>query len=190
MSDMSDMSDTSEASHEPSASSSEKDASCQTEGQTQNNNQHKQVTEQEEHSIDTATGKSAPANISSERVKKIFTDIAWDYERFNKYSSFGQYRSWLKTLIDKAPIRPDSLMLDIAGGTGDVTFMACERKKPAHIILSDYTPAMLDVAQTRLDAGEANGVPIVLAVVDGQNIPFDDDVFDIVTMSYGIRNFG
>ena len=90
MSDMSDMSDTSEASHEPSASSSEKDASCQTEGQTQNNNQHKQVTEQEEHSIDTATGKSAPANISSERVKKIFTDIAWDYERFNKYSSFGQ----------------------------------------------------------------------------------------------------
>lgn len=193
---MSDMSDTSEASHEPSASSSEKDASCQTEGQIQrktegqiqSNNQHKQVTEQEEHSIDTATGKSAPANISSERVKKIFTDIAWDYERFNKYSSFGQYRSWLKTLIDKAPIRPDSLMLDIAGGTGDVTFMACERKKPAHIILSDYTPAMLDVAQTRLDAGEANGVPIVLAVVDGQNIPFDDDVFDIVTMSYGIRN--
>ncbi len=79
-------------------------------------------------------------------------------------------------------------MLDIAGGTGDVTFMACERKQPAHIILSDYTPAMLDVAQTRLDAGEANGVPIVLAVVDGQNIPFDDDVFDIVTMSYGIRN--
>lgn len=193
---MSDMSDTSEASHESSASSSEKDASCQTEGQIQrqtegqiqSNNQHKQTTEQEEHSIDTATGKSAPANISSERVKKIFTDIAWDYERFNKYSSFGQYRSWLKTLIDKAPIRPDSLMLDIAGGTGDVTFMACERKKPAHIILSDYTPAMLDVAQTRLDAGEANGVPIVLAVVDGQNIPFDDDVFDIVTMSYGIRN--
>lgn len=193
---MSDMSDTSEASHEPSASSSEKDASCQTEGQIQrqtegqiqSNNQHKQATEQEEHSIDTATGKSAPANISSERVKKIFTDIAWDYECFNKYSSFGQYRSWLKTLIDKAPIRPDSLMLDIAGGTGDVTFMACERKQPAHIILSDYTPAMLDVAQTRLDAGEANGVPIVLAVVDGQNIPFDDDVFDIVTMSYGIRN--
>lgn len=190
------MSDMSEASLESSVSSSEKDALCQTEGQTQyqtedqiqNNNQHKQVTEQEEHSIDTATGKSAPANISSERVKKIFTDIAWDYERFNKYSSFGQYRSWLKTLIDKAPIRPDSLMLDIAGGTGDVTFMACERKQPAHIILSDYTPAMLDVAQTRLDAGEANGVPIVLAVVDGQNIPFDDDVFDIVTMSYGIRN--
>lgn len=146
------------------------------------------ASEQASHSIDTATGEYAPAALSSERVKKIFTDIAWDYERFNKYSSFGQYRSWLKTLIDKAPIEPDSLMLDIAGGTGDVTFTACERKQPAHIILSDYTPAMLDVAQARLDAGEAHGVPIVLAVVDGQNIPFDDDVFDVVTMSYGIRN--
>ena len=144
--------------------------------------------ESEPHTIDTATGKDAPAELSSARVKKIFTDIAWDYERFNTLSSFGRYRSWLRTLIDKAPIRPDSLMLDIAGGTGDVTFTACAYKPPAHIILSDYTPAMLDVAQARLDAGEARGVPVVLATVDGQDIPFDDNVFDIVTMSYGIRN--
>lgn len=141
-----------------------------------------------EHSIDTATGQDAPASISSERVKKIFTDIAWDYEKFNTYSSFGQYRSWLRTLIDKSPITPDSHMLDIAGGTGDVTFTACKYKKPGFIILSDYTPAMLDVAQARLDAGEACGVDVDLAVVDGQDIPYDDESFDIVTMSYGIRN--
>lgn len=141
-----------------------------------------------DHSIDTATGEEAPAEISSKRVKKIFTDIAQDYERFNRYSSFGQYRSWLRTLIDESPITPTSRMLDVAGGTGDVTFMACERKQPAHIILSDYTPAMLDVAQQRLDAGEDRGVPIELAVVDGQNIPYQDESFDIVTMSYGIRN--
>lgn len=140
------------------------------------------------HSIDTATGKDAPAEVSSERVKKIFTDIAQKYERFNLLSSFGRYRSWLRTLIEKAPIKPYSLMLDVAGGTGDVAFTACAYKPPAHIVLSDYTPAMLDVAQARLDAGEARGVPMVLAVVDGQDIPFDDEVFDIVTMSYGIRN--
>lgn len=141
-----------------------------------------------EHSIDTATGQEAPASVSSERVKKIFTDIAWNYEKFNKYSSFGQYRSWLRTLIDKSPITSDSLMLDIAGGTGDVTFTACERKQPASIILSDYTPAMLEVAQARLDAGEARGVAVEFAVVDGQDIPYEDESFDIVTMSYGIRN--
>ena len=138
--------------------------------------------------IDTATGKEAPAEISSERVKKIFTDIAWDYERFNRYSSFGQYRSWLKTLIDLSPITEHSLMLDIAGGTGDVTFMACERKKPRRIILSDYTPAMLEVAADRLEEGENCGVDVELAVVDGQDIPYADNSFDIVTMSYGIRN--
>ena len=141
-----------------------------------------------DHSIDTATGQEAPAEISSARVKKIFTDIAWKYERFNKLSSFGQYRSWLRTLIDKSPITSETLMLDIAGGTGDVTFTACERKQPKHIILSDYTPAMLEVAQSRLDAGEANGVPVELAVVDGQDIPYEDGSFDIITMSYGIRN--
>ena len=75
-----------------------------------------------------------------------------------------------------------------AGGTGDVTFTACERKQPKHIILSDYTPAMLEVAQSRLDAGEANGVPVELVVVDGQDIPYEDGSFDIITMSYGIRN--
>ena len=87
---------------------------------------------QADHSIDTATGQEAPAEISSARVKKIFTDIAWKYERFNKLSSFGQYRSWLRTLIDKSPITSETLMLDIAGGTGDVTFTACERKQPKH----------------------------------------------------------
>lgn len=140
------------------------------------------------HSIDTATGQDAPADLSSERVKKIFTDIAWKYERFNALSSFGRYRSWLRTLIDRAPITPDSVVLDVAGGTGDVTFTACERKPAARIILSDYTPAMLEVAQARLNAGEARGVPVELAVVDGQDIPYDDESFDVLTMSYGIRN--
>ena len=145
----------------------------------------KQLTE---HSIDTATGESAPAQLSSERVQKIFTDIAWDYERFNRLSSFGQYVGWLETLIDRSPITPDTRLLDIAGGTGDVSFMACSRKKPKEIILSDYTPAMLEVAQERLDEGENRGVPVELAVVDGQDIPYEDNSFDIITMSYGIRN--
>ena len=125
------------------------------------------------HSIDTATGQNAPAELSSDRVKKIFTDIAWDYERFNRLSSFGQYISWLETLIDKSPITPETQLLDIAGGTGDVSFMACNRKKPAKIVLSDYTPAMLDVAKERLEEGENRGVPVELAVVDGQDIPYE-----------------
>ena len=152
------------------------------------NKQETETQAPESKSIDTATGQAASADISSARVKKIFTDIAWKYERFNLCSSFGQYRSWLNKLIDLAPITPESLMLDVAGGTGDVTFTACERKAPGAVILSDYTPAMLEVAKARLDAGENHGVPVELCVVDGQDIHCDDNEFDVITMSYGIRN--
>ena len=86
-----------------------------------------------DHSIDTATGQEAPAEISSARVKKIFTDIAWKYERFNKLSSFGQYRSWLRTLIDKSPITSETLMLDIAGGTGGLRTEAAQAHHPLRL---------------------------------------------------------
>lgn len=139
-------------------------------------------------SIDTATGKAAPAEISSKRVKAIFSDIAPNYDRFNRMSSFGRYKAWLHTLIDEAPINSRTRMLDIAGGTGDVTFEACKQKKPGSVLLTDFTPAMLDIARQRLEAGENNGVPVELAVVDAQDIPYASESFDVVTMAYGIRN--
>ena len=54
--------------------------------------------------IDTATGKEAPAEISSERVKDIFSTIAKKYERFNAISSFGAYKMWLAGMMKQAPI--------------------------------------------------------------------------------------
>lgn len=139
-------------------------------------------------SIDTATGEAAPPEISAARVQEIFTDIAQNYDRFNKMSSFGRYKSWLRVLIDQCPINSRTRMLDVAGGTGDVTFAACELKKPGTVLLTDFTPAMLDVARERLRAGEAHGVPVEIATVDAQNIPYASESFDLVTMAYGIRN--
>ncbi|MGI6590826.1 MAG: ubiquinone/menaquinone biosynthesis methyltransferase [Eggerthellaceae bacterium] len=139
-------------------------------------------------SIDTATGEAAPAEISSKRVKAIFSDIAENYDRFNKMSSFGRYKAWLHTLIDESPINSRTRMLDIAGGTGDVTFAACKQKRPGSVLLTDFTPAMLDIAKQRLESGENNGVPVELAVVDAQDIPYASESFDVVTMAYGIRN--
>ena len=83
-------------------------------------------------SIDTATGKEAPAEISSERVKDIFSSIAKKYERFNAVSSFGAYKSWLAGMMRQAPIEPTDDVLDIAGGTGDVTFTVARAKHPRH----------------------------------------------------------
>lgn len=138
--------------------------------------------------IDTATGKEAPAEISSQRVYEIFSAIAKKYERFNAISSFGAYKSWLKGMIELAPITEKSSILDIAGGTGDVSFTIACSAHPAHIQITDLVPEMLEVAKTHYDEGAGCGVPIDFDVVDAQNIPYPDNSYDIVTMAYGIRN--
>lgn len=139
-------------------------------------------------SIDTATGKEAPAELSSERVKAIFSSIAKKYERFNALSSFGAYRGWLHTMMRQAPIAANADVLDIAGGTGDVTFSVARAFRPAHVQCTDLVPEMLDVARAHYAAGAARGVPVDFEVVDAQNIPYADSSYDTVTMAYGIRN--
>lgn len=141
------------------------------------------------HSIDTATGKEAPAEISSERVKDIFSRIARKYERFNAVSSFGAYKSWLHTMARMAPIGHADDVLDIAGGTGDVSFTMAREKRPHHIQCTDLVPEMLDVARWHVEKqGKNQGVPIDFEVVDAQDIPYPDASYDVVTMAYGIRN--
>ena len=139
-------------------------------------------------SIDTATGKEAPADLSSERVKGIFSTIAKKYERFNAVSSFGAYRAWLAGMMRQAPIGEDADVLDIAGGTGDVTFATARVKRPRHIQCTDLVPEMLDVARAHYADGAAGEVPVDFEVVDAQDIPYPDASYDVVTMAYGIRN--
>ena len=112
--------------------------------------------------IDTATGKEAPAEISSERVKDIFSAIAKKYERFNAVSSFGAYKLWLAGMARQAPIDADDDVLDIAGGTGDVTFTMAREKHPRHIQCTDLVPEMLEVARAHYDEGAAAGVPVYI----------------------------
>lgn len=138
--------------------------------------------------IDTATGQEAPAEISSERVKDIFSHIAKKYERFNALSSFGTYKLWLAGMMRQAPIEAHHNVLDVAGGTGEVTFAVAHAKHPAHIQCTDLVPEMLDVARAHHAHGASAGVPIDFQVVDAQDMPFDDESFDVVTMAYGIRN--
>lgn len=143
----------------------------------------------EQHSIDTATGKEAPAEISSKRVYEVFSAIARKYERFNAVSSFGAYKAWLHTMVGLAPVGGESRVLDIAGGTGDVAFALAKAKHPAHIQITDLVPEMLEVAREHVEReGKNHGVPVDFEVVDAQDIPYADSTYDVVTMAYGIRN--
>ena len=139
-------------------------------------------------SIDTATGKEAKPELSSERVKEIFSTISKKYERFNAVSSFGAYKSWLAGMMRQAPIEPTDDVLDIAGGTGDVTFTVARTKHPRHIQCTDLVNEMLDVARAHYADGAACGVPVDFEVVDAQDIPYEDASYDALTMAYGIRN--
>lgn len=146
------------------------------------------MTETTHHSVDTATGEQADASLSEERVQHIFGTIAEQYKRFNACSSFGLYKGWLRKVVDAAKLTPESDLLDLAGGTGDVSYMGAQRTPCAHIQLTDFVPEMLDVARKRMEAGENNGVPVDFAVVDAQHVPYADNSYDAVTMAYGIRN--
>lgn len=139
-------------------------------------------------SIDTATGEEAPAELSSERVHAIFSAIAKKYERFNAVSSMGRYKTWLRGMVAQTPVGSTSQVLDIAGGTGDVSFTLARAKNPAHIQLTDLVPEMLEVAKAHYAEGKAGEVPVDFEVVDAQSIPYADNSYDIVTMAYGIRN--
>ena len=138
--------------------------------------------------IDTATGAQAPAELSTARVKSIFSSIAKKYERFNAISSFGAYRRWLVGMMRQAPIAPTDDVLDIAGGTGDVSRYVARFKHPAHIQCTDLVPEMLEVARAHLAHGDFGTTPIDFDVVDAQDIPYPDASYDVVTMAYGIRN--
>lgn len=139
-------------------------------------------------SIDTATGQEAPAELSSGRVKDIFSSIAKKYERFNAVSSFGAYKAWLAGMMKQAPICANDRVLDIAGGTGDVTFAVARTKHPRHIQCTDLVDGMLHVARDHYDKGASAGVSVDFEVVDAQAIPYDDASYDVITMAYGIRN--
>lgn len=139
-------------------------------------------------SIDTATGETAAPELSQERVKEIFSAIARKYERFNAVSSFGSYKLWLAKMARMAPITENDDVLDIAGGTGDVSFTMAKAHHPRHIQCTDLVNEMLDVARMHYADGKGAGVPIDFEVVDAQDIPYPDNSYDAITMAYGIRN--
>lgn len=139
-------------------------------------------------SIDTEHGTAAPRELSTRKVKGIFSSIADRYERFNAVSSFGAYRGWIRKLVELAPVTSDSVVLDVAGGTGDITFAVARTKHPARIHCTDLVPEMLEVAKGHMADGDSDGVPVTFEVIDAQDMDLPDEMCDVLTVAYGIRN--
>ena len=121
-------------------------------------------------------------------VRGVFDSVAGRYDLMNDLMSAGLHRLWKRYTIDQAALRSGDVVLDLAGGTGDLA-RAFSRKvgKEGHVILADINAEMLRQGRARLvDAGVAGNLSIVQ--VDAENLPFDDRTFDCIGIAFGLRN--
>ena len=132
--------------------------------------------------------KQIPVEEKAGRVRGVFDSVADSYDVMNDVMSFGIHRIWKRIAVDMAGIRPGQQVLDLAGGTGDLTrLMAARTGKQGHIILSDINAAMIRTGRSRLlDHGVAGNVSFVQA--NAEQLPFPDNRFDCITIAFGLRN--
>jgi len=121
-------------------------------------------------------------------VRNVFDSVATRYDLMNDLMSAGMHRLWKRFTVDQAALRPGNVVLDLAGGTGDLArAFAGKVGKDGHVVLADINAAMLRQGRTRLvNAGVAGNLSI--AQVDAENLPFADRTFDCISIAFGLRN--
>ena len=132
--------------------------------------------------------KTVPVDDKAELVKGVFDSVASRYDIMNDLMSGGLHRLWKRRTIEQAGVRKGHVVLDLAGGTGDLAqAFAKQVGTDGHVVLADINAAMLRQGRSRLiDAGVAGNLSI--AQVDAQNLPFDDNTFDRIAIAFGLRN--
>ncbi|CAH2600503.1 bifunctional 2-octaprenyl-6-methoxy-1,4-benzoquinone methylase and S-adenosylmethionine:2-DMK methyltransferase [Rhodovastum atsumiense] len=119
-------------------------------------------------------------------VREVFDSVATRYDLMNDLMSLGIHRIWKRIFIGALDPRPGRTLLDLAGGTGDITFGWLGRGGgPA--ILSDINASMLSVGRDRaLGRGFARDLSFLVA--DAERLPLPDGCVDTVSMAFGLRN--
>jgi len=130
--------------------------------------------------------RTVPRAEKASLVRDVFESVAPRYDVMNDLMSLGIHRVWKRIFVNAIAASPRETLLDLAGGTGDIAFLAKERGA-GRVILTDVNPAMLDVAQKRaLDRGLAEGLDFM--VVDAEHIPLPDRSVEKVSIAFGLRN--
>ena len=122
----------------------------------------------------------------AQRVAGVFSSVAQKYDVMNDLMSAGLHRLWKKFTIEIAAPRPGERVLDVAGGTADLSSAFARRVgAEGQVWLTDINNAMLGVGRDRL---LDEGVLAPVAQCDAEKLPFPDNHFDIVTVAFGLRN--
>jgi len=132
--------------------------------------------------------RDVPKTDKARHVREVFDSVADRYDLMNDLMSFGVHRLWKRFTIGMADLKPGQHVLDLAGGTGDLTrLMAPRVGREGLVVLSDINAAMLGNGRSRLlDRGISGNVDFAQA--NAEQLPFTDASFDLVTMAFGLRN--
>ncbi len=132
--------------------------------------------------------QAVPVTEKAQRVRAVFDSVADNYDLMNDLMSLGVHRLWKHRAVSMANIRPGQYVLDVAGGTGDLTrLIAPLTGADGHVVLSDINSAMLQRGRAGLlDRGISGNVSF--AQINAEQLPFPSSSFDRVIIAFGLRN--
>lgn len=150
--------------------------------------QSPQPNPQEPSSVTHFGFRQVPVDEKARKVADVFHSVADKYDIMNDLMSMGIHRLWKRFAVELGCVRKGQRILDIAGGTGDLTRKFSDLVGPeGEVVLADINASMLDVGRRRLtDLGYAGNIRYVQA--DAETLPFPDNHFDAVSIAFGLRN--
>src|ERR1700729_1390086 len=143
------------------------------------------MSDNHETSVDFGFRTGAPAEKAG-LVRAVFDSVAPRYDLMNDLMSLGIHRVWKQIFISDLQPRPTHTLLDLAGGTGDISF-GWPKRGGGPVFLTDINRSMLSVGRDRALNGGLAG-DISLAVADAEKLPFPDPCVGRVSIAFGLRN--
>lgn len=124
----------------------------------------------------------------AQKVHGVFQNIALSYDSANERISLGLQQGWKKMLTERIcqQIPTAAPILDVCCGTGDIALTIAQSRRDLPVTGLDFSEAMLEVARAKRD--QANLSQILFIEGDAMDLPFPDDTFAAVTISFGLRN--
>ncbi|AWG23584.1 bifunctional demethylmenaquinone methyltransferase/2-methoxy-6-polyprenyl-1,4-benzoquinol methylase [Flavobacterium faecale] len=122
-----------------------------------------------------------------EQVAQMFDTISGNYDNLNRVISFGIDVKWRKKVLEIVRNSNPKTILDIATGTGDLAILMAQTKAEK-IIGLDISAGMLEVGEKKIAAKNLSKT-IEMVLADSENMPFEDNFFDAITVAFGVRNF-
>lgn len=121
------------------------------------------------------------------RVREVFDGVAENYDLMNDLMSMGIHRIWKSILLDMADPRPHKVLIDVAGGTGDIAFGFLDRGGAAAYVC-DINHEMLKAGTKRREASLFEEKPLHWICGNAESLPIPDKTGDVYTITFGIRN--